>query len=87
MVDDTTGDVLVIGGSGGSRIFPAVFQTLLNVGWGADAREAIEFGRVHDQLFPTIVDVDNVYPPELVQGLRERGHNVTCACSSLPFVL
>ncbi|TFK44674.1 gamma-glutamyltranspeptidase [Crucibulum laeve] len=66
-----------IGGSGGSRIFGAVFQTLLNLDWGLDASKAIEFGRLHDQLYPLLLDADNVYPSDILDGLRGRGHNVT----------
>ncbi|KAJ2918019.1 hypothetical protein MD484_g2380, partial [Candolleomyces efflorescens] len=68
---------LAVGGSGGSRIFPAVFQTLLNLEWGFDASEAVEYGRLHDQLYPLVTDADNVYPTRILDELRERGHNVT----------
>ncbi len=68
---------LSIGGSGGSRIFPAVFQVLLNLDWGLNLSEAIEFGRLHDQLYPLFLDADNVYPSDLLDDLRSRGHNVT----------
>lgn len=68
-----------VGASGGSRIFPAVFQALLNLDWGLDASGAVEYGRVHDQLFPTFVDADNVVPAPLLDGLRARGHNVSVA--------
>ena len=68
---------LAVGGSGGSRIFPAVFQTLLNLDWGLDASEAVEYGRLHDQLYPMVTDADNVYPTLILDELRERGHNVT----------
>ncbi|EGO25825.1 hypothetical protein SERLADRAFT_388352 [Serpula lacrymans var. lacrymans S7.9] len=68
---------LSIGGSGGSQIFGAVFQTMLNLEWGMDVSEAIEYGRLHDQLYPLRVNVDNIYPTELVDALKERGHNVT----------
>ncbi|EIN11894.1 gamma-glutamyltranspeptidase [Punctularia strigosozonata HHB-11173 SS5] len=69
---------LAIGGSGGSRIFPAVFQTIVNVDdWGMNLQQAVEFGRLHDQLYPLIVDADDVYPPDLLDELRHRGHNVT----------
>lgn len=66
-----------MGGVGGSRIFPSVFQVILNLDWGMDVSESVEFGRVHDQLYPTFVDVDNIYPSSLVDALRQRGHNVT----------
>lgn len=84
VVDSHTDDVLaVVGASGGSKIFPAVFQTLLNLEWGLDAREAVEFGRLHDQLFPQFVEADNVFPADLIEELRGRGHNITCEFSSL----
>ncbi|KAI0743604.1 gamma-glutamyltranspeptidase [Daedaleopsis nitida] len=66
-----------IGGSGGSRIFPAVFQVLLNLDWGMDVSAAIEHGRLHDQLFPTKVDADNTLPSAQLKGLQEMGHNIT----------
>ena len=68
---------IAIGGSGGSRIFPSVFQVLLNLDWGLDIRDAIEFSRLHDQLFPLTTDVDGVYPKHILDDLRQRGHNVS----------
>ena len=68
---------LAVGGSGGSRIFPAVYQTLLNLDWGLDAGAAVEYGRLHDQLYPMVTDADSVYPTLFLDDLRERGHNVT----------
>ncbi len=80
ILEDESGEFLTaIGASGGSRIFPAIFQVLVNLDWGLDASAAVEFGRVHDQLFPMIVDTDNVYPSEVVEDLRQRGHNMTSA--------
>jgi len=68
---------VAIGGSGGSRIFPSVFQVLLNLDWGLDIGEAIEYGRLHDQLYPLVLDADNVYPEDALDDLRDRGHNVS----------
>jgi len=42
-----------------------------------DVGESVEFGRLHDQLYPAIVDVDSTYPGPLVDALQQRGHNVT----------
>jgi gamma-glutamyltranspeptidase/glutathione hydrolase/leukotriene-C4 hydrolase len=70
---------LTIGASGGSLIFGAIFQTMMNL-WhepGTDASTAVEAGRVHNQLYPPITLVDDIYPLHLVQGLRDRGHNIT----------
>lgn len=66
-----------IGGAGGSRIFGSVLQVLLNLDWGLDASEAVEFGRLHDQLYPSALDADDVYPSEILEFLRQLGHNVT----------
>lgn len=56
--------------------------------WGDDVSAAIEQGRVHDQLFPLEVEVDDVIDPVVVEELRGRGHNVTrksfLLTSSLP---
>jgi gamma-glutamyltranspeptidase/glutathione hydrolase/leukotriene-C4 hydrolase len=68
---------LATGAAGGSRIFGSIFQVILNLDWGMNIGQAIEFGRLHDELFPSVVDADNVYPPDLLDALRERGHNVT----------
>lgn len=56
VIDDADGQFwLALGGSGGSRIFGAVAQTLLNLDWGYDLSHAIEEPRVHDQLLPAYV--------------------------------
>jgi gamma-glutamyltranspeptidase/glutathione hydrolase/leukotriene-C4 hydrolase len=68
---------LATGGSGGSRIFGALFQVILNLDWGMNIGESTEYGRLHDQLYPSYVDADNIYPYEKLEALRERGHNVT----------
>jgi gamma-glutamyltranspeptidase len=67
---------LVLGGSGGSRIFGSLFQTILNLEYGLNIGEAVEYGRVHHQLYPNLVDVDNVFLQEHIEDLRLRGHNV-----------
>jgi gamma-glutamyltranspeptidase/glutathione hydrolase/leukotriene-C4 hydrolase len=76
---------IAIGGSGGSRIFPSVFQVLLNIDRGMDLSQAIEYGRLHDQLYPLYLDADDVFPQGILRDLRRRGHNVTG--KFCPFVL
>lgn len=69
---------LAVGGSGGSKIFPAVAQVLLGIDeWGLDASSAVEWGRVHDQLYPLEVETDSTIEEDVVQALRDRGHNIT----------
>jgi gamma-glutamyltranspeptidase/glutathione hydrolase/leukotriene-C4 hydrolase len=62
-----------------------VYQTLLNLDWSLDASQAVEYGRLHDQLYPLVTFADDVYPAHIVEDLRERGHNVTGTCSHCPF--
>jgi len=68
---------LVIGGSGGVKIFGAVSQAILALDWGYDVGEAVERGRVHDQLWPAEVEADDVVEGWELEALRVRGHNVT----------
>ncbi|KAJ7262187.1 gamma-glutamyltranspeptidase [Mycena haematopus] len=84
IVEYTDGSFASLGGSGGGRIFGAVFQTLLNVEWGQDAREAVESWRVHTQLLPAGVDADPGYPRSILEGLRERGHELAGALLTPP---
>lgn len=42
-----------------------------------DVSAAIESGRVHDQLYPLEVDVDEIVPVAVQNSLIERGHNIT----------
>lgn len=67
---------LALGGSGGSKIFPAILQVILNLDWGLDISSAIEHGRLHHQLYPEWVEADDTYPYEFLLGLRQRGHTV-----------
>ena len=69
---------MAVGGSGGSKIFGAVLQVILGIDqWGLDASEAVEYGRVHDQLYPLEVETDSIVPQDIIDGLLERGHNIT----------
>lgn len=67
---------LALGGSGGSKILSAVFQVILNFDWELDISSAIEYGRLHHQLYPEWIDADDTYPFELLLGLEKRGHTL-----------
>ncbi|KAI0043654.1 gamma-glutamyltranspeptidase [Auriscalpium vulgare] len=67
---------LATGGSGGSKIFPAVFQVILGLDWGHDVSSAIEYGRLHDQLYPEYVEADDILPGELLAHLEGKGHTI-----------
>src|SRR6267142_130599 len=67
---------VALGASGGSKIFPAIFQVILNLDWGLDVGSAIEYGRLHHQLYPEWIEADPTYPRELLFGLEVRGHTL-----------
>ncbi|KZT41503.1 gamma-glutamyltranspeptidase [Sistotremastrum suecicum HHB10207 ss-3] len=66
-----------IGAAGGSRIIGAVLQTVIGLDWGLDVSAAIESPRLHDQLFPSIVDMDSGFSDSVIYDLIGRGHNIT----------
>ena len=67
--------VLAIGAPGGRRIMSAVAQSLLNVlRWGEDVQTAVSAPRIHAE-GPT-TEIDSRYGPEIIDNLRERGHQV-----------
>ncbi|KAG8691382.1 hypothetical protein FRC11_004495 [Ceratobasidium sp. 423] len=68
---------LTLGGSGGSRIFGAIAQTILNLDRGMNISGAIEAPRVHDQLFPTVVSIESEFGEREIEGLQQRGHNTS----------
>ena len=77
IIEDPDGSFyLALGGAGGSKILSAVFQVILNLDWGLDISSAIEYGRLHHQLYPEWIDADDIYPCELLLGLKNRGHSL-----------
>lgn len=69
----------VLGGSGGSRIFPSVAQVMLNLECGLNISEAIERERVHDQILPNVTTLEvgpNGVDKEWLKDLKKRGHNI-----------
>ncbi|KAF9364503.1 hypothetical protein BGX34_001333 [Mortierella sp. NVP85] len=67
-----------LGGSGGSRILTSAVQTILNVyNHDMNVMNAIESPRIHHQLMPNVVDIEDDYPLSEIEFLRSLGHNVT----------
>ncbi|KAJ3968897.1 gamma-glutamyltranspeptidase-domain-containing protein [Lentinula raphanica] len=68
---------IAIGASGGPTIFPAVFQTLINIiDYELDPSEAIEFGRLHNQLKPEGTYADETYRADILEALSRRRHHI-----------
>ena len=70
--------VAVAGASGGSQIITATVQTLLRMlDMDQEPYESIHSPRSHHQLFPDGVFTEPSQPDQIVEGWRERGHNVS----------
>ena len=69
--------VLVTGTPGGSRIITGVLQVILNaIDHGMNAAAAVAAPRLHNQWLPDEVRVENGFSPEVIDGLRARGHTI-----------
>ncbi|KAL7813807.1 gamma-glutamyltranspeptidase [Trichoderma gracile] len=69
-----------IGAAGGSRIISATAQVLWHVLDGHDdgtLAGALRRARLHDQLMPNTVLLEEMFDDEVAVGLERRGHNVT----------
>lgn len=67
---------LGLGTPGGVRIFPSVFQAIVNViDHGMSLQEALEAPRLWTQ--GQVVELEAGFDPAVQQALRDRGHDVT----------
>lgn len=69
--------VLVTGTPGGSRIISAVLQIVVDVlDYKMDVAAAVAAPRVHHQWMPDVVRAERGFPPETLDALRQKGHEV-----------
>jgi gamma-glutamyltranspeptidase/glutathione hydrolase len=68
--------VMSLGAAGGPRIISSVIQTIYRVlVTGLDIDRAVQFPRVHHQFLPNKLYLEDFkFSPEIVSGLRRRGH-------------
>jgi gamma-glutamyltranspeptidase len=72
------GEVTAIGGSGGSRILSAVIQVLVeNQINFKDLKASIDSPRIHHQLLPDVISLEENIDKNILDGLKAKGHNVT----------
>ncbi|XP_067942701.1 scoloptoxin SSD14-like isoform X2 [Watersipora subatra] len=79
IVTDENGDVvLVTGGSGGSKIITAAAMTSINNLWlGMGLTEAVSRPRLHHQLLPEQILVEDGFPQEYQDELKKKNHKLT----------
>ncbi|HLZ03578.1 MAG TPA: gamma-glutamyltransferase [Bradyrhizobium sp.] len=69
--------VLVTGSPGGSRIISTVLQVIVNVlDYHMDIAAAVAAPRLHHQWLPDEVKVEPGFSPEVLDGLKARGHTI-----------
>ncbi|KAG5940571.1 hypothetical protein E4U53_007571 [Claviceps sorghi] len=75
------------GAAGGSRIISATALSLWHtIGEGATLRDALLRPRLHDQVMPNTVLLEDGFDEAVVAGLRSRGHNITWVAKGLSAV-
>ena len=76
---------LVLGSPGGGRIITTVAEILLSVvDWKMNSQEAVNAPRFHHQWLPDRLDLeDDLFSPDTVRLLRERGYTVSIGYESL----
>ena len=68
---------MVVGGSGGSRITSAVFKTIVDVLYdGKEINESVQSSRIHHQLFPNEIEIEQDLPMDVQTGLKLKGHEL-----------
>jgi gamma-glutamyltranspeptidase/glutathione hydrolase len=68
---------LVLGSPGSSKIITTVANVLMGViDYGMNIQEAVNAPRFHHQWLPDVLNVEQWFSPDTVQGLRKMGYNV-----------
>ncbi|GFS21750.1 gamma-glutamyltranspeptidase 1 [Elysia marginata] len=68
---------MISGASGGSKITTAVAMNILEVLWlGRPLPESLDAPRVHHQLFPHYVQLEEGFSKKLEEGLKAKGHDI-----------
>lgn len=76
IVTNQTGDVImVVGGSGGTRITTAAALVFIQHVWLNDTvTKSVNMLRVHNQLYPQWTEYEKGYDQTILEGLRKKGH-------------
>lgn len=68
---------LVIGGNGGTQITSGTTLVTMQMLWlDKNIKEAIDMPRIHHQLFPDYVLYEKKFPKDILNNLKNLGHNI-----------
>jgi gamma-glutamyltranspeptidase/glutathione hydrolase len=68
---------LVLGSPGSSKIITTVANVLMGViDYGMNIQEAVNAPRFHHQWMPDVLNVEQWFSPDTIQGLQKMGYNV-----------
>lgn len=78
IVVDADGNIdLVVGAAGGSRITNAILQSITRKYFdGKNITDIVSNPRIHHQLIPEVVFLEEPFPQDLVDSLVSKGHDV-----------
>ncbi|XP_078338739.1 glutathione hydrolase 1 proenzyme-like [Crassostrea virginica] len=84
IVVDSDGRVkLVVGASGGTKITTSTALVSIETLWFKfGIKKAIDHKRLHHQLLPPYISVEDGFDPQVIEGLRRIGHNITMSASA-----
>ncbi|XP_054932461.1 scoloptoxin SSD14-like [Dermacentor andersoni] len=77
ILDKDRNPEMCVGGSGGSRITSGVGLVAMRTLWqGKNIKQAIDEPRVHHQLLPADLEVEEAFPQRYVSDLKKKGHKI-----------
>lgn len=84
IVVDSDGHVkLVVGASGGTKITTSTALVSIETLWFKyGIKKAIDHKRLHHQLLPAYISVEEGFDPQVINGLKRIGHNITMSASA-----
>jgi gamma-glutamyltranspeptidase/glutathione hydrolase/leukotriene-C4 hydrolase len=69
-------ELLVLGAAGGIRIPTSIIEVIFFMSLGYSLKDSINQPRMHHQLDPDVVYIEEKESPEVVESLKSRNHNV-----------